>query len=82
MRAAARAGRSSGCDAIRAAHREQIVVGGSHARITLDRIQAWSPGSGPSPLFAVIETDYFAGMGDQAAAAYRGDREIMAPSRC
>jgi hypothetical protein len=31
------------------------------------------------PLFAVIETDYFGGMGDQAAAVYRGQREVMAP---
>lgn len=32
------------------------------------------------PLFAVIETDYFGGRGDQAAAVYHGDREVMAPS--
>jgi hypothetical protein len=33
----------------------------------------------PDPLFAVIETDYFGGQGDQAAAVYRGDRVVMAP---
>ncbi len=32
------------------------------------------------PLFAVIETDYFGGRGDQAAAVYRGDEEVMAPA--
>jgi hypothetical protein len=32
------------------------------------------------PLFAVIETDYFGGQGDQAAVVYRGEREIMAPA--
>jgi hypothetical protein len=34
----------------------------------------------PESLFAVIETDYFGGRGDQAAAVYRGDREVMAPA--
>ena len=34
----------------------------------------------PEPFFAVIETDYFGGRGDQAAAVYRGDREVMAPA--
>jgi hypothetical protein len=34
----------------------------------------------PEPLFAVIETDYFGGLGDQAAAVYRGDTEVMAPA--
>jgi hypothetical protein len=34
----------------------------------------------PEPLFAVIETDYCGGTGDQAAAVYRGEREVMAPS--
>jgi hypothetical protein len=33
----------------------------------------------PEPLFAVIETDYFGGKGDQAAAVYCGCREVMAP---
>lgn len=32
------------------------------------------------PLFAVIETDYFGGAGDQAAAVYRGEEEVMAPA--
>jgi hypothetical protein len=32
------------------------------------------------PLFAVIETDYFGGVGDQAAAVYQGDTEVMAPA--
>jgi hypothetical protein len=32
------------------------------------------------PFFAVIETDYFGGKGDQAAAVYCGDREVMAPA--
>lgn len=31
-------------------------------------------------LFAVIETNYFGGNGDQAAAVYQGGREIMAPA--
>ena len=35
---------------------------------------------GREPLFAVIETDYFGGVGDQAAAVYRGDKEVMAPA--
>jgi hypothetical protein len=30
------------------------------------------------PLFAVIETDYFGGRGDQAAVVYRGEQEVMA----
>jgi hypothetical protein len=34
----------------------------------------------PEPLFAVIETDYFGRMGDQAAAVYHGDTEVMAPA--
>ena len=34
----------------------------------------------PEPLFAVIETDYFGGNGDQAAAVYRGEQEVMAPA--
>jgi hypothetical protein len=34
----------------------------------------------PEPLFAVIETDYFGGRGDQAAAVYHGDKEVMAPT--
>ena len=33
------------------------------------------------PLFAIIETDYFGGSGDQAAAVYHGDRTIMPPER-
>jgi hypothetical protein len=32
-----------------------------------------------APLFAVIETDYFGGIGDQSAAVYRGQEEVMAP---
>jgi hypothetical protein len=32
-----------------------------------------------NPLFAVIETDFFGGIGDQAAAVYRGHKEVMAP---
>ena len=32
-----------------------------------------------APLFAVIETDYFGGNGDQAAAVYRGGIEVMPP---
>jgi hypothetical protein len=32
------------------------------------------------PLFAVIETEYCGGRGEQAAAVYRGDREVMAPA--
>ena len=31
------------------------------------------------PLFAIIETDYFSGLGEQAAAVYRGQTEIMPP---
>jgi hypothetical protein len=31
----------------------------------------------PEPLFAVIETDYFGGMGSQSAVVYRGSEEIM-----
>ena len=31
------------------------------------------------PLFAVIETDFFGGIGDQVAAVYRGQKELMAP---
>ncbi|HEY7426084.1 MAG TPA: hypothetical protein VH682_17775 [Gemmataceae bacterium] len=34
----------------------------------------------PELFFAVIETDYFGGQGGQAAAVYRGDREVMAPA--
>jgi hypothetical protein len=34
----------------------------------------------PRPLFAVIETDYFGGRGDQAAAVYQGEKEVMAPA--
>ncbi len=34
----------------------------------------------PEPLLVVIETDDFGGRGDQAAAVYRGDREVMAPA--
>ena len=34
----------------------------------------------PEPLFAVIETDYFGGRGDQAAGVYRDDWEVMAPA--
>jgi hypothetical protein len=34
----------------------------------------------PEPLFAVVETDYFGGQGDQAAAVYHGGREVMAPA--
>jgi hypothetical protein len=33
----------------------------------------------PERLFAIIETDYFGGLGDQAAAVYRGDSEVMVP---
>lgn len=29
--------------------------------------------------FAVIETDYFGGVGQQSAAVYRGEEELMAP---
>lgn len=32
------------------------------------------------PLFAVIATDYFGGLGGQAAAAYHGDRVVLEPS--
>lgn len=32
------------------------------------------------PLFAIIETDYFGGAGDQAAAVYSGEIEVMAPT--
>ena len=35
----------------------------------------------PGSLYAVIETDYFGGNGDQAAVVYRGDQIIMAPRR-
>jgi hypothetical protein len=31
------------------------------------------------PLFAVIETEYFGGDGDQAAAVYAGAKEVMPP---
>jgi hypothetical protein len=31
------------------------------------------------PLFAVIDTDFFGGIGDQAAAVYRGPKEVIAP---
>lgn len=31
------------------------------------------------PLFAVIETDYFGGIGTQCAAVYRGREEVMVP---
>jgi hypothetical protein len=34
-----------------------------------------------SPLFAIIETDYFGGVGEQAAVAYRGEVEVMAPEQ-
>jgi hypothetical protein len=33
----------------------------------------------PESLFAVIETEYFGGTGDQAAAVYQGDRVVLAP---
>lgn len=33
----------------------------------------------PDATFAVIETEYFGGVGDQSAAVYRGDEEIMPP---
>ena len=33
-----------------------------------------------APLFAVIETDYFGGVGDQAAALYQGSSELMQPT--
>ncbi len=33
------------------------------------------------PLFAVIETNYFGGEGDQAAAVYRGVQEVMPPEQ-
>ena len=32
-----------------------------------------------TPLFAVIDTDYFGGSGSQSAAVYRGGTEVMAP---
>lgn len=33
----------------------------------------------PNPQFAVIETDYFGGIGSQAAAVYHGEAEVMPP---
>lgn len=33
----------------------------------------------PDPLFAVIETDYFGGVGSQAAGVYRGHAVVMPP---
>lgn len=32
-----------------------------------------------TPTFAIIETDYFGGNGDQAAVVYRGSEQIMKP---
>lgn len=32
------------------------------------------------PMFAVIGTEYFGGLGGQAAAAYRGDQVLLEPS--
>jgi hypothetical protein len=32
------------------------------------------------PIFAVIETEYFGGQGEQAAAVYRGGEVLMAPA--
>src|SRR5688500_8317147 len=32
------------------------------------------------PLFAIIETEYFGGDGDQAAAVYQGHNQIMPPT--
>lgn len=32
-----------------------------------------------APLFAIIETDYFGGLGEQAAVVYQGQTEIMPP---
>lgn len=34
---------------------------------------------GPEALYAIVETDYFGGAGDQAAVVYRGSRQVMAP---
>src|SRR5262245_17969674 len=34
-----------------------------------------------SPLFAIIETDYYAGLGAQYAVVYRGATEVMPPAK-
>lgn len=44
--------------------------------VLFDIVEALRPGA----LFAVIATDYFGGIGTQAAAVYRGRDEVMAPT--
>lgn len=61
---------------------ERLGVHGSHSRRPMlndQVVHRMINTIADDPLFAVIDTDYFGGIGDQAAAVYRGRKEVMAP---